>query len=55
MSVGRIGTLNEFIREEETFIQAEFIRLNINEDYVVASEIYSELQRGIYVKRSDIE
>ena len=55
MSVGRIGTLNEFIREEETFIQAEFIRLDINESSVVASEIYSELQRGIYVKRSDIE
>ena len=55
MSVGRIGTLNEFIREEETFIQAELIRLDIYEDYVVASEIFNELQRGIYVKRSDIE
>lgn len=55
MSVGRIGTLNEFIRDEETFIQAEPIRLEIYEDYVVAVEIYNELQRGIYVKRSDIE
>lgn len=56
MTVDAIGTINDYIKEEETFIQGEFIRFNsLNDDYHIASAINDEFKRGIYIKRSDVE
>lgn len=54
MTVGRIGVIDDYIREEETFIQANIIRIEIEDDYNVAEAINEELSRGVYIKRSDI-
>ena len=54
MTVGRIGVIDDYIREDETFIQANIIRIDIEDDYNVAEAINEELSRGVYIKRSDI-
>ena len=54
MTVGRIGVIEDYIRDEETYIQASIIRIDIEDDYNIAQEISNELSRGVYIKRSDI-
>lgn len=54
MSVGRIGTLREYVRDNETFIQGSFIRLNVDDEYNVSTDINDELKKGIYIKESEI-
>ena len=54
MTVGRIGVIDDYIRDEETYIQASIIRIDIEDDYNIAQEISNELSRGVYIKRSDI-
>jgi len=56
MTVDVIASIDEFVKEEETFIQGEFIRFDsLNDDYHIASAINDEFRRGIYIKRSDVE
>lgn len=50
MTIGRIGTLNSFINpSQDTFLQAQLIRLNISEHSTFNDLINAELQRGVYV------
>lgn len=56
MTVMRIGTINEYIKEDESFIQGQIIRMdNLTDDFHMGVEIADEMKRGIFVKRSDIE
>ncbi len=50
MTVGRTGTLSEFIKPELSYIQGKLIRVDeINCDYHVLNDISTELQKGIYI------
>ena len=55
MTVDVISNLDSFIKDEESFVQGEFIRMEeLDDDYNIASAINEEFRRGIYVKRSDV-
>ena len=55
MTVDVISNLDSFIKDEESFVQGEFIRMeDLDDDYNIASAINEEFRRGIYVKRSDV-
>ena len=50
MTVMRIGTIQEFIRQEETYIKGKIIRLeNINEPTNVLNEIANEINKGVFI------
>lgn len=52
MTVGRIGTVAEFIWPTEEFVQARIIRFDtLHDDAHVANEINNELMRGVYMKQ----
>lgn len=52
MTVGRIGIINDFIREDETFIKGQIIRIgDISEDYNTAVAIASEINKGVYISK----
>lgn len=55
MTIMAIGTINDYVIEDETFIQGQMIRLpDLEDDFHMAVEIADEIKRGIYIKRSDI-
>lgn len=50
MTVMTIGTIEQFIQENPSFISAQLIRIeNLGEDYHLATAIAAELHKGIYV------
>lgn len=56
MTVMRIDYINNFIREEETYIKGKLIRLeSINEDYHILNTIGSEVNKGFFIKKEDTE
>lgn len=56
MTVMRIGTINEFLQDEESYIKGKLIRLesnNFDNHYTVS--LANELNQGIYIKREVYE
>lgn len=53
MKVGRIGTVNEFIWPDESYIQGRIIRFpdTLRDDAHIALEINNELMKGVYMKQ----
>ena len=50
MTVDRIGTINEFLQSEPSFIRGTLIRIeNINEDFHAVNTIAEEISKGIYI------
>ena len=50
MTVGRIGTISEFITDEPTYIKGRFIRFEgISDDYHIAVAISTELNKGVFI------
>lgn len=50
MTVMRIGTIDEFIRGEKTFVQGQIIRLeDLGDDNHMAEAIYNEIAKGVYI------
>ena len=49
MSVGRIGTINQFIQPNPTYIKGKLIRCQITEDYHVINSIAEEINKGVFI------
>lgn len=50
MTVMRIGTIQEFIRNEETYIKGQIIRLlDVDEPTNVLNEIANEINKGVFI------
>lgn len=50
MTVMAIGTINDYIRDEETYIKGRIIRMNdLHEDYHVAVAIAEEIYKGVFI------
>lgn len=50
MTVGRIGTIQEFLQIDYSFIQCQLIRLEIAVETHIINTIYDELRKGVYIK-----
>lgn len=51
MTVNKIGTLKDYINTtDESFVKGQVIRIQINDDYHLATEINNTLSSGIYIK-----
>ena len=51
MTVMRIGTIQEFLRNDLTYIKGKFIRLlDIEEDYHYTEELAKEFDKGVFIK-----
>ena len=50
MTVMRIGTIQEFLRSEETYIKGQIIRLlDVDEPTNVLNEIANEINKGVFI------
>lgn len=50
MTVGRIGTISEFIGNEPQFLKARLIRLEgLEDDYHMLKEIAAEIYKGVFI------
>ena len=50
MTVMRIGTIREFLKEEPTYIKGKFIRIeNFNEDFHFVNELANEFNKGVFI------
>jgi len=50
MTVMRIGTIQEFIKQEETYIKGKMIRIiGVDEPTNVLNEIANEINKGVYI------
>lgn len=50
MTVMRIGTIQEFMREEPSYIKGKLIRLeNIEEDFHILNAIADEMNKGVFI------
>ena len=49
MTVMAIGTIEQYQREEPTYIKGRLIRLSIAEDYHVVKVISEELNKGVFI------
>lgn len=50
MTVGRIGIIVDFIRDEKTYIKGKLIRIeNIDEDFHVLNAIADEMNKGVFI------
>ena len=50
MTVGRIGTINEFLQPDYSYIKGKLIRLETIEDTNYLNEIASEIYKGVFIK-----
>lgn len=50
MTVCRIGKIKDYLTGEEQYIQGQLIRLDLNDDSHMATEIANALLRGIYIE-----
>lgn len=50
MTVMRIGTVQEFLRSERTYIKAKIIRIeDLEDEYHMLNEIASEMSKGVFI------
>lgn len=49
MTVMTIGKIEDYIQKEESYIKARLIRLDLEEDYHMATVIAEEINKGVYV------
>ena len=49
MTVMRIGTINEFLQAEQSYIKGRLIRLEGNYDNHYVNELSQELYKGVYI------
>lgn len=50
MTVMTIGTIREYLQPTASYIKGQIIRLeNLDEDFHLATEIYNEINKGIYI------
>ena len=50
MTVMRIGTIREFLKEEPTYIKGKLIRVeNIDEDFHYVNELANEFNKGVFI------
>lgn len=50
MTVGRVGTISDFISSEPQYIRGRLIRIDgIQEDFHIVQQISQELQKGVYI------
>lgn len=50
MTVGRIGIIVDFIRDEKTYIKGKLIRIeNIDEDFHILNAIADEMNKGVFI------
>ena len=50
MTVERIGTIREFLQEEESYIKCKLIRINMLEDNHFIEALAEELNKGVFIK-----
>ena len=51
MTVMRIGTIAEFIKNDYTYIKGKFIRIeNVDEDFHYINELANEFNKGVFIK-----
>lgn len=51
MTVGRIGTIQEFLQPDYSFVKGRLIRLeNSTEDFHNTAELAKELEKGVFIK-----
>lgn len=50
MTVGRIGKIKDFLREEETYIKGQIIRLDGLNDYNEVTDASNEIYQGVFIK-----
>lgn len=50
MTVGRIGTISEFLRADKTYIKGKIIRIeDLHEDFNYLNEIGLEMDKGVFI------
>ena len=50
MTVGRIGTISEFLRADKTYIKGKIIRIeDLHEDFNYLNEIGQEMDKGVFI------
>ena len=50
MTIMRVGTISQFIKEEPTYIKGKLIRLeDIDDDFNIVNTIAEELNKGVYI------
>ena len=50
MNVNTIGTINQYLQADKTYISASIIRIEgLNEQTNVANEIYDQVMKGVYI------
>lgn len=49
MSVGAIGTMEQYMTDEISYIKGKLIRLNVAEDFHVVNTIADELNKGVFI------
>lgn len=49
MTVMKIGTINDYLTDNYSFIQAKIIRLTDAGESAIAAEIYNEIYKGVYI------
>ena len=49
MTIMRIGKIEDYVREEQTYIKGQLIRLQVNEDNHLLEAIRQEVNKGVYV------
>lgn len=54
MTVNRIGLLDNFVRDNESYVKGKIIRIDIREDFHYVNELTNEVDKGFFIKRSDI-
>lgn len=51
MTVMRIGTIAEFLKNDYTYIKGKFIRIeNVDEDFHYINELANEFNKGVFIK-----
>lgn len=49
MSVNVIGKFKDFIGDSMTYVKGQVMRIDIEDDYHLVSEIYNEMNKGVYI------
>lgn len=49
MSVGKIGKMRDYLRDEISYIKGQLIRIDLNEDFNYLNEIANEIIKGVYI------
>ena len=49
MTVGKIGKMRDYLRDEISYIKGQLIRIELNEDFNYLNEIANEIIKGVYI------